>query len=148
MSNILVIAELHDGHVRKSTHSAINFARQAASPFSILILGQGAKAEALRKLGKKVVGGSAYTDRLEDDRAFGQNELKAAGVPIISQENFTSFDDAIAYVQGKPDRLGHHVRGGVEDRSADPTPPRLARRLRRTDAPPRTCARRRRRSHR
>ena len=46
MSNILVIAELHDGHVRKSTHSAINFARQAASPFSILILGQGAKAAA------------------------------------------------------------------------------------------------------
>jgi electron transfer flavoprotein alpha subunit len=46
MSNILVIAELHDGHVRKSTHSAINFARQAGLPFSILVLGQGAKAAA------------------------------------------------------------------------------------------------------
>ena len=46
MSNILVIAELHDGHVRKSTHSAIAFARQAGHPFSILVLGSGAKAAA------------------------------------------------------------------------------------------------------
>ena len=30
--------------------------------------------------GKLVVGGTPYTDRLEDDRAFGQQELKAAGV--------------------------------------------------------------------
>lgn len=46
MSNILVIAELHDGHVRKSTHSAINFARQTGIPFAILVLGQGARAAA------------------------------------------------------------------------------------------------------
>jgi electron transfer flavoprotein alpha subunit len=46
MSNILVIAEMHEGHVRKSTHSAITFARQAGIPFAILVLGQGAKAAA------------------------------------------------------------------------------------------------------
>ena len=68
------------------------------------VLGQGAKAEGLRGAGKLVVGGSPYTDRLEDDRAFGQQELKAAGVPIISQDNFTSFDDAIAFVQTNPNR--------------------------------------------
>lgn len=68
------------------------------------VLGQGAKAERLRAEGKLVVGGSAYTDRLEDDRGFGQAELKAAGVSIIPQENFTSFDDAIAYVRKNPQR--------------------------------------------
>ena len=68
------------------------------------VLGQGARAEKLRADGKLVVGGSAYTDRLEDDRAFGQQELKAAGVSIIPQENFTSFDDAIAYVRKNPQR--------------------------------------------
>src|SRR5919109_2017034 len=53
------------------------------------VLGMGTLAEGLRKAGKAVVGGSPYTDRLEDDRAYGQQELKAAGVSIISQENFT-----------------------------------------------------------
>src|SRR4026209_202188 len=67
-------------------------------------LGMGAWAQELRKAGKPVVGGTPYTDRLEDDRAFGQNELKAAGVPIIPQENFTSFDDAIEYVRKSPNR--------------------------------------------
>jgi phosphoribosylamine--glycine ligase len=68
------------------------------------VLGQGKKAEALRKAGKLVVGGTAYTDRLEDDRAFGQEELKSIGINIIQHENFTSFDDAIAYVQANPGR--------------------------------------------
>jgi phosphoribosylamine---glycine ligase len=68
------------------------------------VLGQGAKAQKLRAAGKPVVGGTPYTDRLEDDRAFGQQELKAAGVAIIPQENFTSFDDAIAFVQANPNR--------------------------------------------
>jgi len=68
------------------------------------VLGQGKKAEALRKAGKLVIGGTAYTDRLEDDRAFGQEELKKIGVPIIAHENFTSFDGAIAYVQANPGR--------------------------------------------
>jgi phosphoribosylamine--glycine ligase len=68
------------------------------------VLGMGALAEELRKRGRRVVGGSPYSDRLEDDRAFGQQELKAAGVSIIPQENFTSFDDAVAYVQAHPNR--------------------------------------------
>ena len=68
------------------------------------VLGQGAKAAKLRTAGKLVVGGSPYTDQLEDDRAFGQQELKAAGVAIIPQDNFTSFADAIAYVKANPNR--------------------------------------------
>ena len=68
------------------------------------VLGMGVMAEALRKQGKLVVGGSPYTDRLEDDRGFGQQELKAAGVSIIPQENFTSFDDAVSYVSANPNR--------------------------------------------
>jgi phosphoribosylamine--glycine ligase len=68
------------------------------------VLGMGAMSEELKKKGKLVVGGSAYTDRLEDDRGFGQQELKNAGVSIIPQENFTSFDDAVAYVTANPNR--------------------------------------------
>jgi phosphoribosylamine--glycine ligase len=68
------------------------------------VLGHGALADPLRRAGKLVVGGTPYTDRLEDDRAFGQEELRAAGVSIIPQANFTSFDDAIAYVAANPQR--------------------------------------------
>ena len=67
-------------------------------------LGQGARAEALRAKGKLVVGGTAYTDRLEDDRGFGQEELRNAGVNILPYAEFKNFDDAIAYVKENPDR--------------------------------------------
>ncbi|HEY8040416.1 MAG TPA: electron transfer flavoprotein subunit alpha/FixB family protein [Polyangiaceae bacterium] len=46
MPGTLVIAELQDGKVRKATHSAITFARQAGAPFAILALGAGAAAAA------------------------------------------------------------------------------------------------------
>jgi phosphoribosylamine--glycine ligase len=68
------------------------------------VLGQGAKADALRKAGKAVIGGTPYTDQLEDDRSFGQQELKRFGVPIIPFLEFTGFDEAIAHVQAHPAR--------------------------------------------
>lgn len=67
-------------------------------------LGQGEKAQQLRERGKLVVGGTAYTDRLEDDRAVGQEELRNAGVNILPYRQFDNFDDAIAYVKTNPER--------------------------------------------
>jgi len=66
------------------------------------VLGQGTIAKALRDKGKAVVGGTPYTDKLEDDRAFGQNELKKAGISVIPHWEFTSFDDAIEFVKNNP----------------------------------------------
>ncbi len=68
------------------------------------VLGQGTHAKKLRAQGKAVIGGTPYTDMLEDDRAFGQEELKKAGVPIIPYRDFTSFDEAIAFIQQNPGR--------------------------------------------
>ena len=42
----------------------------------------GELADRLRREGKLVVGGTPYSDRLEDDREFGQKELKEVGVNI------------------------------------------------------------------
>lgn len=72
--------------------------------FDDVLGGMGAMADEVRSRGKAVLGGSPYTDRLEEDRAFGQAELKAAGVAIIPQENFADFDAAIAYVRANPTR--------------------------------------------
>lgn len=66
------------------------------------VLGMGEKAQKLRAAGKHVVGGTAYTDQLEDDRSFGQEELKRHGVSIIPFQEFNEFDSAIKYVEQNP----------------------------------------------
>ncbi|MCX6767430.1 MAG: phosphoribosylamine--glycine ligase [Candidatus Micrarchaeota archaeon] len=67
-------------------------------------VGFGQAAEDLRKEGKAVVGGSLYTDKLEDDREFGQAELEKAGVNVLPRWDFTDFDEAIAFVKKNPMR--------------------------------------------
>ena len=68
------------------------------------VLGHGDKAAKLRAQGKAVIGGTPYTDRLEDDRSFGQDELKKAGVATLKYQEFDDFDKAIAYVRANPRR--------------------------------------------
>ncbi len=78
-------------------------------------VGFGIKADQLRKEGKFVFGGTAYTDNLEFDREFGQQELKAAGVPILPGQNFESFDEAIKFVKANPDRYVIKPSGEIQD---------------------------------
>ena len=96
-------ADIADGFVAKSENPD-----KDADWADIIVfddtLGQGEKAHALRAQGKKVIGGSAYSDALEDDRSFGQEELKKAGVNIIPYKEFDSFDEAMEHVVKNPDR--------------------------------------------
>lgn len=64
----------------------------------------GPAADKLRKEGKLVIGGSSYTDKLEDDREFGQEELRSVGVNILPHWDFVNFDDAIDFVKKNPGR--------------------------------------------
>jgi phosphoribosylamine---glycine ligase len=66
------------------------------------VLGHGKYAQQLRKEGKLVIGGTEYSDMLEDDRSFGQEELKKAGINILPYREFHDFDEAIQYVEDKP----------------------------------------------
>lgn len=68
------------------------------------VLGHGEWAEELRGQGKAVIGGTAWTDRLEDDRAFGQDELRKAGVPPTPHWDFGYFEDAVRHVKSNPGR--------------------------------------------
>lgn len=65
--------------------------------------GFGKECEELRAAGKIVFGGSTYTDLLELDRNFGQNELKKHKIKTLPFKEFLSFQDAIAYVEKNPD---------------------------------------------
>lgn len=79
------------------------------------VLGQGQKAKELRDKGKLVIGGTPYTDRLEDDRSFGQEELKKYGIPIIPYKEFSSFDDAITFVHTSPGRYAIKPSGEAQN---------------------------------
>ena len=79
------------------------------------VLGQGEKAQKLRDLGKKVIGGTPYTDRLEDDRSFGQEELKKHGISIIPYKIFSDYDEAIDFVKKNPDKYVFKPSGEAQN---------------------------------
>jgi electron transfer flavoprotein alpha subunit len=90
--NVLVVAELLDGHVRKSTHSAITFAKRAGAPFSILVLGgPGAKTAAAEVTGY----GAQKVLASEDPGIKGQvAETHAATIAKVAKE--AGFDVLVA----------------------------------------------------
>jgi phosphoribosylamine--glycine ligase len=78
-------------------------------------VGFGSVADELRKKGKAVIGGSAYTDKLEDDRRFGQDELASAGVNVLPHWDFSDFDSAIDFVQKNPGRYVLKPNGSAQN---------------------------------
>jgi electron transfer flavoprotein alpha subunit len=70
MGDVLVVAEAADGHIKKTTHSAVTFARDAAKAlggtFSILVLGKGVEAAA-----KEIADLGAAKILVADDASLG-----------------------------------------------------------------------------
>ena len=64
----------------------------------------GSDQDELRKDGFRVVGGSSLGDRLEKDRAFGQQILREHGLNTACSHEFSSFGDAIAFLDRSPGR--------------------------------------------
>ncbi|MBN1650863.1 MAG: hypothetical protein JW857_06020 [Bacteroidales bacterium] len=77
--------------------------------------GYGIKAEELRRQGKYVVGGTAYSDKLELDRAFGQDEMKRHKIKILPYREFTNFEEAIAYIDKNPNAYVIKPSGEIQD---------------------------------
>ena len=64
----------------------------------------GKAADQLRKNGKLVIGGSDYTDRIEEDREFGQTEMKRVGMSVLPHWDFMDYDQAITFIRENPGR--------------------------------------------
>ena len=62
-------------------------------------VGYGKIQDNLRKKGYQVVGGCAVSDKLEQDRDFGQWILHDHGMTVLQSQNFISMDKAIDFVR-------------------------------------------------
>jgi phosphoribosylamine--glycine ligase len=96
--------DVADGFVDKSVRWRSDLKDASVAVFDDT-LGHGALAEALRRRGKTVLGGSAWTDRLEDDRAFAQDELRKAGAPAMEYWQFENFEDAVRHLRDHEGRF-------------------------------------------
>ena len=67
-------------------------------------VGRGAEQDALRAEGYQVIGGSVLGDRLEYDRAFGQQALRDAGLQTAPAYEFPCAADAAAWLRANPGR--------------------------------------------
>jgi phosphoribosylamine--glycine ligase len=67
---------------------------------------RGAIQDALRADGYRVIGGSAFGDRLENDRAFGQAVLQELGLPMALSRAFEGPHQALDWLSRNP---GRHV---------------------------------------
>jgi phosphoribosylamine--glycine ligase len=80
---------------------------------------RGRMQDKLRNEGKLVVGGSAGGERLELDRAFGQEVCRSIGLPVVPYRDFRDFDSAITYVREHPARWVMKKSGRVDARAVD-----------------------------
>ena len=80
---------------------------RAAGPDGLVLfeeVGRGALQDKLRRDGFHVLGGSELGDRLEQDRAYAQRVLADIGLRTLPTHPFTSFADAIAFLEDAPRR--------------------------------------------
>jgi len=105
--------EIGDGFVPKARHweKHVDWADIIVFDYT----GYGKVASELRAAGKFVIGGTEYTDNLELDRSFGQNELKRHKIKILNYREFNSFHAAIAFVEANPNAYVIKPCGETQD---------------------------------
>lgn len=102
----LVVAELHEGKVRKSTHSAITFARQTGAPFSILVMGATAKSAAA-----ELVGFGAEKLFAVEDASLGNYVCERFAPTVAALAKSGGFDVVVATASSFGKDLAPRVAG-------------------------------------
>jgi len=71
----------------------------------------GETQDALRKEGFNVVGGSAFGDKLEQDRPYGQQILRDLGLKTAATREFAAFDEALTFLSHSKGRYVLKLNG-------------------------------------
>ncbi len=80
--------------------------------FEAVSEGFGALQDELRRDGFQVIGGSAFGDRLENDRAFAQALLADMGLPVAPTREFTDPAEGRSFLAAHPGRYALKFSGG------------------------------------
>ena len=78
---------------------------------------KGQVQDQLRKDGFQVIGGSAFGDRLEVEREFGQQVLRAFDLPTAASHSFTEFEAALDFVRRHRQRYVFKSNGADSPRT-------------------------------
>jgi phosphoribosylamine--glycine ligase len=68
-----------------------------------------------RNSGTVVWGGTDYSDKLELDRGFAQNEFRDAGLSVLSEQSFKNIEEAVRYVEQNPARYVFKPNGSAQE---------------------------------
>ena len=93
--------------------SALPWIREAGKDGIIIFesVGLGEIQDKLRVDGYQVIGGSAYGDKLESDRAYGQKIFAQMGLQTCESHHFTDYQAAIDFLHANPARYVFKING-------------------------------------
>jgi phosphoribosylamine--glycine ligase len=98
--------------------SEIDWIRAAGSQGIVLFENaaeqRGAVQDAMRRDGLYVIGGSAFGDRLENDRAFAQEILRGLGLAVCPVHEFADAQKALQFLDREPGRYVVKFNGPLE----------------------------------
>ena len=106
-------------HRTSDWRSELGWIRQAGNEGIILFESaiRGDTQDELRQAGYQVIGGSAYGDRLENEREFGQETLRDLGLGIVQSHRFTNFSSAIDFIRQSPARYVFKLNDANSERT-------------------------------
>lgn len=101
--------------------SELAWIREAGKEGIILFesAGMGLIQDELRQAGYQVIGGSAYGDRLESERNYGQRICAEIGLQTAASHHFTDYDVAIQFLKTQPARYVFKLNGAASLRTSN-----------------------------